>query len=85
LVLFGESYLSRLWCVWELYTVFVVSNDHASAMNKIILWPILKSEEGNLLSNDLSERREHQIKKLIEQLSEFSLDKCTRSLNHPPL
>ncbi len=77
LVLFGSSYQYRLWCVWELYTVFAFSKDHASAMDKIILWPILKSDEEN---NDRLERQEQEIKKLIDQLIDFSIDKCTHSL-----
>ena len=27
LVLNGETYTSRLWCVWELYTFFAISSD----------------------------------------------------------
>ena len=26
LVLGGETYMDRLWCVWELYTLFAVSD-----------------------------------------------------------
>lgn len=30
LILFGDTYSSRLWCVWELYTLFAISPDFAS-------------------------------------------------------
>lgn len=39
LVLFGNTYINRLWCIWELYTFFCFRNfDHA--VNHIIVLPI---------------------------------------------
>lgn len=61
--------------------MFAFSKDHTTAMEKIIFWPILKSDEDN---SDRLERQEQEINKLINELIYFSLDKCTLLLfTHP--
>eukprot|EP00617_Octactis_speculum_P021349 CAMPEP_0185745100 /NCGR_PEP_ID=MMETSP1174-20130828/3384_1 /TAXON_ID=35687 /ORGANISM="Dictyocha speculum, Strain CCMP1381" /LENGTH=425 /DNA_ID=CAMNT_0028418899 /DNA_START=479 /DNA_END=1753 /DNA_ORIENTATION=- len=39
LVLFGKTYLTRLWCAWELFVIFAFQNEK-NAMDQVVLFPI---------------------------------------------
>ena len=65
LVLCGDSYLERLWCVWELYTVFAFSDGEPSLVIAMV-------ESGR-------EHGARGAQQLVERMSRFSLAdaRCT--------
>ena len=42
LVLVSDSYMKRLWCVWELFTLFTFSNKEL-AMERIKMLPVINT------------------------------------------
>lgn len=84
LVLCGTTYVRRLWCAWELFTLFAFQ-DKKAAISKITLVPLVdkKSESVALsleLSSDQSRNTEKQaeaeMEHVLEMLLEFDVDLC---------
>ncbi len=63
LILWGESYINRLWCVWELYTLFAFCRPEVAMERLEVI--VLNDSMGN--SND-------RLILLAEKLEHFTLD-----------
>ena len=53
LVLLGDTYVSRLWCIWELYCLFGLSDDWDDAITRVEFLSLSEGNASLALANDL--------------------------------
>jgi hypothetical protein len=94
LALCGESYCTRLWCIWELYTVFAFApveravarvklqpvNNKGQASAVDVPLALSKFDLSNVRSYDPNE--EGRIRKVICDCGELSFESHIRELGH---
>jgi len=88
LVLCGPTYCNRLWCVWELYTVFVFAQNNLAA--KRVQLEELEGEHVDVPSllaqfhlqgcHCYDPNEEHKIRSVIKECGEGSFESNIREL-----
>ena len=79
LVLCGDTYVQRLWCAWELFTLFSFQG-HEQALAKVELIPLLKPHEsmgkGARMLKSAEDTQKESEDFVLNQLLHFNVQKA---------
>ena len=72
LLLLTDSYLRRLWCIWELFSLFIFTKKEIAIQRLHII--VVNSEQNSTPTKDKKQKELESLESLIKQIEKFDID-----------